>query len=113
MSLYHESIGLPAGFKAPSHTVALAYTKHASDVMTERGIRQLKMATLARFKPIEVEVINGRVKKIVFRGNYNETHDIVLVLIPEKRNEYVVKTVWLNEKNDNHSSLNISRYERP
>lgn len=113
MDLYHSEIRLPDGFVAPKGRVALRYTshaRHACDTDRYGRIRMLKGMTLDRFAIIEVGVESGRVVKIVYRGRYDEQHDIVIVVIPSKTAPWTVKTVWLNEAGDSHQTLDRSRY---
>ena len=57
--------------------------------------------------PFEVEVdCNNKVVKTVIRTPYDDTRDISIVI----RYGYIVSG-WLNNKNDNHVSLDKSKYE--
>ena len=112
MDLYHSEIGLPAGFTAPTARVALRWTRHADQARTTDRygeIRRFKTATLGRLSVVEVGMENDRVVKILFRGRYNDTHDVCMVLIPTN-SAWVVKTVWLNDNTDAHVTLDHSRY---
>ena len=56
-----------------------------------------------------VEIVQDRfLSKVVYRVNYSDTHDLIVVVIPER---WFVKTVWLNAKSDKHQTLNKNRYE--
>lgn len=61
---------------------------------------------------IEVELSGMRMNKMVVRGTYDEERDIVLVIAP-RRGEFFIKTAWLNDKDDSHLTLDVSRYARP
>lgn len=114
-TLYHSEIKLPAGFVAPTGKVELRWTSHArQEAAKDRytNIPQFKALTLARFKVIEVGVVNGRVSKIVFRGRLDNTNDVVIVLIPNGTAPWTVKTVWVNKTNDLHRTLDRSKYVR-
>jgi len=57
--------------------------------------------------PFEVEVdCNNKVVKMVIRTSYDDTRDISIVI----RYGYIV-SAWLNDKCDNHVSLDKSKYE--
>ena len=57
--------------------------------------------------PFEVEVdCNNKVVKTVIRTPYDDNRDISIVI----RYGYIV-SAWLNDKNDNHISLDRSKYE--
>lgn len=109
--LWHKDILLPALPPMP-HRVNLHYTRHAADVSSADGVTMFQSITTARFEVIEVETKGYRPVKYVLRGAYNETDDVVLVLIPQNTGAWIVKTVWLNAKNDIHRTLNRSRYVR-
>ena len=55
----------------------------------------------------EVEVENGKVTKAVIRVEYNSRKDICIVF-----RKWVVVTAWLCNKNDNHKTLDKSKYSR-
>ncbi len=109
--LYHKDIRLPENFIAPTQRVTLAWTLHAERARQNDRygvIPKFNTIPLAAFEVIEVEVINDRVSKLVVRGHYNADLDIVFVVIPN--GTYVVKTVWFQERNDLHRTLDRSRY---
>jgi hypothetical protein len=62
-------------------------------------------------KTIEVGLTGRRVEKVVIRVFHPESFDldIVMVLIPGPV-YWTVKTVWLNERNDKHATLDRSKY---
>ena len=55
----------------------------------------------------EVEVEYGKVTKAVIRVEYNSRKDICLVF-----RKGIVITAWLCNKNDNHKTLDKSKYSR-
>lgn len=109
--LWHKDVLLPPLKPLPVR-IRLWYSKHAKAVSQARGIRILGSITTARFEIVEVETKGHSAVKFVLRGNYNETHDIVVVLIPQHTGDWLVKTVWLNRRGDSHNTLNRSRYVR-
>lgn len=115
MELFHSEIRLPDGFVAPTHRVALRWTRHADQARTTDRygeIRRFKCATLGRLSVVEVGMENGRVAKILFRGRYDDTRDVCMVLIPNGTGPWTVKTVWFNLSSDSHTTLDHSKYVR-
>lgn len=107
--LYHVELGFPKSIKKISGMFLLDYTEHAikaskndryGDIILPKHI-DIKKATL-----IEMEVIDNVMVKGVYRIEYNELYDLVLVIT----NFRVVKTVWLNSKEDKHATLDESKY---
>lgn len=108
--LWHKDIVLPP---LPTLTgrVPLRYSHHAlqaSENDRYGNLRILKSLTLDRCEVIEVETQGKQIIKFVLRCSYSETLDIVFAVIPGR--EWFVKTVWGQEKNDLHKTLNRSRY---
>ena len=68
-----------------------------------------------QYLPFEVETFeNGGtvlVTKFVVRVPYDEKRDITFVIAPKGEDIAVIKTAWLNYKNDLHFTLDESRYE--
>lgn len=115
MSLYHADIRLPDGFVAPTARVNLRWTSHADRARSNDRygeIRKFQSATLARLSVVEVGVEAGRVSKILFRGRYNDDLDVCMVLIPNGTAPWTVKTVWINESKDSHTTLDKTKYVR-
>lgn len=61
------------------------------------------------FRVVEVEVIDGKVSKWVVRIELDAKRDLVLVTLPDG----FVKTVWTNDANEHHATLNRRRYTHP
>lgn len=60
-----------------------------------------------KYKIVEVETDSeNRIVKSLIRTNYNKRQDITIVC---DINCYV-RTAWLNDKNDNHKTLNYKNY---
>lgn len=111
--LFHKDIGFPSWFSAPSGIVELCWTRHA-DVARFNDrygeIRKYRTLPLDSLVVIEIETDDNVVKKILYRGRYNDNLDICFAIIPDL---WLVKTVWLNERNDIHNTLDRSRYNAP
>lgn len=113
MDLYHGDIGLPPGFKLPARRVDLFWTNHAKQACKNDrygDIPEFASIPLQVFKTVEVGVQAGRVVKVVVRGHYTPTLDVVLVLIPNLDKPWTVKTVWINQRNDSHKTLDRTKY---
>ena len=62
----------------------------------------------------EVEAtVHDKVFKAVVRTSYDLDRDISIVFALSKKNELIVKTAWLNNKSDRHTTLDKSKYYRP
>lgn len=113
--LYHSEIGLPEGFEKPMERIVINYGTHArKEAFQDRygRVRLPKTLRLARMRVIEVGMIDGRVSKILFRGRLDDHRDLCIVLIPGIDNwPWFCKTVWINLSNDNHRTLDTTRYE--
>lgn len=112
MDLYHADIRLPDGFRLPDQRVTLEWSRHAEQARTNDRygiIPRFESIPLSRFSVVEVGVEGRKVEKVVVRGHWTETLDVVFVLIPTAR-DWFVKTVWVNERNDTHGTLDRSRY---
>jgi hypothetical protein len=61
---------------------------------------------------IEAEEYNKAkpLEKIVFRYPATDKLDMVVVAIPQPKRVLFVKTVWFNEKGDNHRTLDTNRF---
>lgn len=113
--LYHTEVGLPEGYRHPACAVPVTYSLHAlNEARKDRYgfIPCPELLGLSRFETVEVEVVGGRLSKIVVRGAMTETKDVVYVLIPKAGKPWFCKTVWVNLKSDSHRTLDRSRYVR-
>lgn len=112
MTLYHSDIHLPQQAKGLEFMTLLNYTMHARQAaqddrygpITLPNVFDSRSATL-----IEAGMLNGQVVKAVYRQHYDNRFDLCLV-INLKANRVV--TVWLNEKNDHHKTLDGGKYAR-
>lgn len=111
-TLYHADIFIPEWFEAPTERATLTYSRHALYAMNNDrygAIPMFRTIPLSVFTLIELGVREDKVSKIVVRGRYDETRDVVFVLIP-RDGDYFVKTVWFNLRTDSHKTLNRNRY---
>lgn len=109
--LYHFQVympDLPLNFGKQR----LNYSNHALNASRDDRYGDIQLPTVIdtnTAKVIEVEIVQDRfLSKVVYRVDYSDTHDLIVVVIPER---WFVKTVWLNAKSDKHQTLNRGRYE--
>lgn len=111
MALYHAKLGLPTGVRLPYGVIQLVYSEHAKRAAFERGITSLPdYLDLSRCRIIEVETDGRKAVKVVYRLSHNERLDLVIVVLLKAT--YLVKTVWVNDKNDSHKTLCEAKYEK-
>ena len=60
----------------------------------------------------EIEVENNKVIKAAVRTDYDDVLDLIIVFMPLTKDNFV-KTVWFNEKTDQHSTLKHWKYNIP
>lgn len=117
MALYHANVFMPKRIRnmVPQHTVHLTYSKHAlREMHTDRygKLPMLSSVCIGHSAIVEVEEYSGKLAKVVFRSNIDEQLDMCIAAIPECKGRMFVKTVWANEVNDNHRTLDVRRYEQ-
>lgn len=109
--LYHFQVYMP-DLPLKFGKQKLKYSNHAINASRDDRYGDIQLPTFIdtnTAKVIEVEIVQDRfLSKVVYRVSYNETHDLVVVVIPER---WFVKTVWLNAKSDKHQTLNRGKYE--
>lgn len=115
--LYHKDIWIPDTIKFPVGLYKLKYSGHARRAaQTDRygdfssALRYHQSINTDVAEVIEVESFDGvRPTKIVYRQGLTgwDNYDIVFVVIP---GEWVVKTVWINDQYDKHTSLKKGKY---
>lgn len=115
--LFHSELGFPSTFRPPTGVRPLQYSHHAKQAATDDRYGNIELPSnlnLDEMKLIEVGVENGSVSKFLYRGKMDDTRDICIVVIPKPRGEkWFVKTVWINENNDKHRSLDVTKYLVP
>lgn len=114
MPLYHADIFLPRQLTLPRGIFLLQYGRHARQAAKDDRYGDLTPHLPAyvncdKARLIEVEVIDGKVVKVVYRQSLNQQKDICLAIDPRT---WFVKTVWANLKSDTHPTLNPRRYAR-
>lgn len=115
MSLYHYQLGIPFNLSLPSR-LNVTYSRHALRAASEDRYGSIDLPSAINTTGalvVEVEAgDNNRPVKLVLRANYNSTLDVIYVILTHSLpdNSFMVKTVWLNEKNDAHKTLDVTRY---
>lgn len=111
---YHKDIGFPEQARMPhgfSPIIKLTYGSHARDRSSERYIPNLpNVIDLRKADLFEIGVVGRTVSKLGFRYPYDEKNDLVMMVGTK---DGFVRTVWLNDKNDHHRTLNKSQYIDP
>lgn len=111
--LFHKDIRLPKNWRLPNVQVDLAWTQHAYRAAADDRyglIEPYPVLDLSYCETIEVELDGCKVLKLVLRAQWDDDHDVVYVVIPNGSKPWTVKTVWMNERNDTHRTLDRSRY---
>ena len=105
MKLYHESVVAPTTKEQISRYVnkhQFAYSPHAYRRTQEKRIRDWQyIAKHGRL--IELGYDNGRIFKVLLRTP--DGHCAVFGLLTKE-----IITTWYNDPNDNHATLDASRY---
>jgi hypothetical protein len=112
--LYHRQLGFP-NVPLPCGTFLLSYTRHALKEALTDCYSCIQLPPSLQVTPesiVEIEVKQKTVVKVLVRIEYSNDFDLCLVLKPHHLWATVL-TVWLNKRNDQHSTLNISRYKLP
>lgn len=117
--LYHTEIRLPeipAGWFL-GHPLRLVYSRHAQEAFVQdrylnSTMRPPLTINFTRNNVVEVEVLSGKVHKLVVRIPFSVRYDLVLAVVQDdySADTLRVKTVWLNDRTDIHSTLDRSKY---
>ena len=112
--LYHREVYAPVPmFRSPG-VVRVHYTDHAREQAETDRYGNMR-AYLHKFidfdegEIVEVEVTDGLVSKRLVRIRATKELDLVLAVLSNGR----VTTVWVNQRDDRHSTLNRSKYVQP
>ena len=120
MNRYHKDVYIPevdmTSLEVSTHALNVLkwrFTPHCIDNLTVRTIRQedillfikdLKLQAVDIFEYYKNEY--NRIIKICYRISYTQNMDIILIISDEKK----IITVYMNEKEDNHLTLNKMLY---
>lgn len=100
--LYHKNIYMPK-FKIQEPIVELTPTRHSE----QRGLNLPTVLDLRKVDVVEMEVRDNQIVKMLVRVKYdNYNHLVMAIALPE----CVIKTAWKNSSDDQHSTLDVSKY---
>ena len=90
-------------------------TAHCKNRIQEYGLPQGCFTTMLYGEIVEAEYYNNNITKIVTRlpNRKNKNQDICAVIMLEHSvygHKAKVKTIWLNERNDKHKTINKENY---
>jgi hypothetical protein len=118
--LYHRDVGFPKDWKQRlphgfnPFIIRLNYGNHARMAAWDDKYGKINYPYRISFKDdlqiFEIEIQRGTVVKMGVRMSYDKNHDLSIIFNPQ---DGFVRTVWLNEKNDTHRTLNTSNYRKP
>lgn len=113
MPLYHYKLGIPRNLVTKFGLINLNYGLHALERAYEKAGKNFpvpKKLNTDTASVIEVETNpNGELIKVLYRIRYNAREDLCIVIIPWT---WKVKTVWLNDVDDKHYTLNERPYTK-
>lgn len=113
---YHKLLGLPAGAaQLWASKLSLRWGFHAqkeADIDRYGRAEQFDSAEFEANDIVEITMEDGKPLQAVARFPYSDDLDLVMVLAAPKDGEAFVKTVWFNRANDNHKSLDRSKYNK-
>ena len=120
MLRYHKDVYIPEADKSRLEALTIElnalkwrFTPHCIDNLTVRTIRQEDI--LLFIKDLKLQAVDifeyyineyNRIIKICYRIPYTQNMDIILIISDEKN----IITVYMNEKEDNHITLNKNLY---
>ena len=107
--LYHKDIYMPK-LNVADQDIELDYTYHAiyaSETDKYEKILLPSKVNVSKGEIIEIEIVDNKLIKLVVGIPYDLKYNLFLVILP---NCARVKTVWLNEINDKHMTLDRSKY---
>lgn len=115
--LYHKQLGLPPGVAALwAGDIGLQYGRHAQSEASLDRYGKLPLFPAVEFEAgdvVEIEVRQGEPVKAVLRVPLDDKKDLVYALSLPVRGEAFVRTVWFNDANDSHRTLDRSKYVKP
>ncbi len=118
---YHVDIYFPDSVKdklpKPNTIIELAHTEYAKDkAKVLGGIILSKFLNFNKVNIIEAKMLENDdggllLKELLVRKSFNSNQDICMVIKPTRNpGFFLVKTVWLNNINDKHETLNKDNY---
>lgn len=119
--LYHTEIGLPEDLLVwfLGRTFELFYSTHARQAVLDDRFaiarKMPKQLQVRREDVFEVEVTDGEISKFAVRlsSGFEASRpdvDLILVVAPYPGQMLFVRTLWFNEHDDQHKTLDRSKY---
>jgi hypothetical protein len=111
---YHKDLGFPKTLKFPDYVIDLTWSFHAirKAFKTGIGVTSVLLGVDQKYV-VEVETYdNKEINSVVLRMPWNEHHDLCFSIRLFYKTG-VVKTIWVNNKKDNHETLDKSKYDLP
>jgi hypothetical protein len=114
---YHYQVGFPTNLRKPSGCVELVYTDHARRAARNDRYGRIealpRKLRLSRVQLIEAEALaDGTLVKGLYRMGYDDNYWLLLA-IAFCEDGAVVKTVWKNQRADQHATLQRELYSVP
>lgn len=115
MFIYHKTLGFPRTLRLEeNYSLNVVLSSHAQQACFSDRYGNIKVnanVSFGRKDIVEVESSNNKIPtKFLVRIKYNDNHDINIAI---QLDNNTIKTVWLNEKNDKHTTLNRNNYDKP
>jgi len=118
---YHKNVYFPnnarevlESFSARMNVIPWKYTEHCIDNIIQRAgnienvLRFIKGMQLNAQNVFEYYMDGGAVERAVYRVKYSENVDLIVVVGTSKH----IITIYFNDGEDNHATLNSAQYER-
>ncbi len=112
---YHPKIGLPRNLNLPQGVFPLTYSRPAVERAQEKAIwlhRLPAFLDTRQAKLVDVETTDGVLTAAAYRQFWTQKTDLILVVQPEE-GPWLVRSVFINHKDDQHEQLDGGRYTRP
>jgi hypothetical protein len=109
--LFNEAVFMPR-LRMPNREMPLRYGRHALEAAQNDRYGNLTQHLPETVNPtlcqvVEAELTGTKLTKLVLRKTLGNGLDLVLVLTPQ---DGFVRTVWGQQTNDAHGTLNRNRY---
>lgn len=124
IKLYHREVVWDDYFdyvcRKMLNTMKIEVSEHANKRFVEKNIDKGYIFALLKYNRkgeiFEVEKQGKYIEKFVIRMAYDLENDVSIVLMVKcdeaNKRSLIMPTVWLNNRNDNHSTLDDTKYEK-
>lgn len=107
--LYHKDVGFPKGLQILP-VFSLIVSEHARRSATNLGVTLPQHFLPKVAEVIEVEVFRGQINKILARQPMDDKRDMCYPFLVSSK---LIKTVWINIREDKHHTLDKSKFIVP